>query len=175
MSVWLLRHARKLPQPPTPILVISKVVLCAMPVAEIAIGATYLHDCPRQRHIPIYLIVLGVFSLVLVMLSCLPCTHEPEDAPPSRLSRSIMGWNSLISVFLFCWFIAGNVWTYSIYQPNYDKNTTNVNPYCNRTLYLFSFWTMTVVYILMGISLVVGCIYLVFAHVTGRTGSSDNV
>lgn len=43
----------------------------------------------------------------------------------------------------------GNVWIYSIYQPNYNKNTS-VDPYCNKTLYLFAFWTTTLVYILLG-------------------------
>lgn len=70
-------------------------------------GAVYLHDCPRQPFIPIYLIVMGVFGIVLTLLSCLPCARQNRDEPPNPLSRVCVFWNSLTSTFLFCWFIAG--------------------------------------------------------------------
>lgn len=70
-------------------------------------GAVYLNECPRQPYIPIYLIVVGVFGLVLAVLSCLPCAQEPEDGTTNPLSQVCMAWNSLTSFFLFCWFIAG--------------------------------------------------------------------
>ncbi|KAL1262347.1 hypothetical protein QQF64_007612 [Cirrhinus molitorella] len=72
-------------------------------------GAIYLHDCPKQPYIPIYLLVSGVFALVLGLLSCLPCTQEPEDGTQSPLSSLCTAWNSLVSLFLFCWFIAGTI------------------------------------------------------------------
>ncbi|TMS02142.1 hypothetical protein E3U43_007682 [Larimichthys crocea] len=105
-NTWLVRRINDRPQPPTPILACSKILLCVMPIAEIAIGAVYLDDCPRQRYIPIYLIVMGVFSLVLALLSCLPCAQEPKDGSTNPLSRICATWNSLITCFLFCWFIA---------------------------------------------------------------------
>ncbi|XP_075968409.1 transmembrane protein 272-like [Anarhichas minor] len=139
----------------------SKLVFCVIPVAQIIIGAIHLDDCPRQHYIPIYLIVAGVFGLVLAALSCQPSASTPEDGTPDLLSRVCTTWNSLTSLFLFCWFIAGNVWIYSIYQPNYIKNATSADPYCDRTLYLFAFWTTTLVYILLGLFLVNGlCVLL---------------
>uniref|UniRef100_A0A665WPR3 Si:dkey-19b23.12 n=1 Tax=Echeneis naucrates TaxID=173247 RepID=A0A665WPR3_ECHNA len=163
------------PQPSPPILGCSKLFMCILPAAEIAIGSVYLHDCPRQHYIPIYLIVAGVFSLVLVLLSCLPCAQETEEGPPNRLSQVCRTWNSLTSFFLFCWFIAGNVWIYSIYQPNYNKNTTSLDPYCHKTLYLFAFWTTTFVYICMAAFLLGGCCYLVCLFLLGRADPDDNV
>lgn len=124
----------------------SKLFLCIMPIAQIAIGewvyacssiqalvspsydlrqkwkcglsdlllspmcptgSVYLHDCPRQRYVPIYLIVVGTFGLVLALLSCLPCAQEPKDGTSNPLSQVCTVWNSLTSFFLFCWFIAG--------------------------------------------------------------------
>ncbi|KAI3376386.1 hypothetical protein L3Q82_016867 [Scortum barcoo] len=169
----LIQRIRNPPQPPTPILACSKLVVCVMPIAQIAIGAVYLHDCPRQHYIPIYLIVVGVFGLVLALLSCLPCAQEPKDGPSNPLSRVCATWNSLTSVFMFCWFIAGNVWIYSIYEPNYNKNTTNVDPYCNKTLYLFAFWTTTLVYILLGVGLLCSCCVLFCFFLCGRADPDD--
>ncbi|XP_029696696.1 uncharacterized protein isoform X3 [Takifugu rubripes] len=167
----LLQRIRDPPQPPTPILVCSKVALCIMPVAQIAIGAVHLNNCPREPHIPIYLIVSGVFTLALALLSCLPCSRQANDEPTNPLSRVCTAWNSLTTLFLFCWFVAGNVWIYSIYEPNYDK--TAADPYCNRTLYLFAFWTTTLVYILLGLFFVGGCCVLVCFCLLGRADPDD--
>lgn len=65
-------------------------------------GAVNLNDCPLQPYIPIYLIVSGVFSLLLVILAALPCTQGSN-----QLSCLCTAWNSLTTFFLFCWFIAG--------------------------------------------------------------------
>uniref|UniRef100_A0A3Q4N4D5 Si:dkey-19b23.12 n=1 Tax=Neolamprologus brichardi TaxID=32507 RepID=A0A3Q4N4D5_NEOBR len=123
-------------------------------------GAIYLHECPRQHYIPIYLIGLGLSSLLFVLLSCFPCAKEPEEGTSNPLSTIYKAWNLLSMFFVFCWFIAGDVWIYSIYQPNYDKNTTNVDPYCNKTLYLFAFWINTLVNISFGFVFLGGFLFL---------------
>ncbi|XP_061090420.1 transmembrane protein 272-like isoform X2 [Conger conger] len=147
---YLLQNMQNPPQVSTPVLAFSKLLMCALPIAQIAIGAVFLRDCPQQHYIPIYLLVLGTFALLLGVLSCLPCAREPEDGGNSTLSTICNVWNSMVSFFLFCWFIAGNVWIYSIYPANYNQTQPNM-PYCNRTLYLFAFWTTTVVYMLFAL------------------------
>uniref|UniRef100_A0A3Q3IGJ1 Uncharacterized protein n=1 Tax=Monopterus albus TaxID=43700 RepID=A0A3Q3IGJ1_MONAL len=153
----LIQRVRSPPQPPAHVLGFSKVTLCILPVAQIAIGSVYLNDCPRQPYIPIYLIVVGVFGMVLSVLSCLPCAQEPTDGTSNPLSRVCATWNSLTSLFLFCWFIAGNVWIYSIYEPNYIQAVNSTGTYCNKTLYLFAFWTTNLVYIMFGFSILCCC------------------
>uniref|UniRef100_A0A6Q2Y159 Uncharacterized protein n=1 Tax=Esox lucius TaxID=8010 RepID=A0A6Q2Y159_ESOLU len=118
------------------------------------IGALYLSDCPQQHYIPIYLVVMGAFGLALALLSDLLCAQDSEGRIPNLLSCVRTSWNTLTSLFLFCWFISGNVWIYSIYQPNYNQT---IKLYCNRTLYLFAFWINTLLYILLGVLLVWGC------------------
>uniref|UniRef100_UPI0037E7C9A9 transmembrane protein 272-like n=1 Tax=Semicossyphus pulcher TaxID=241346 RepID=UPI0037E7C9A9 len=164
----LIQHIRRPPQPPAPALGCSKLLMCILPIAQIAIGVVHLDNCPRQHYIPIYLIVVGVFGLLLAVLSCLPCAQEPTDDTTNPLSRVCATWNSITSFFLFCWFIAGNVWIYSIYQPNYDKNSTDTDPYCDKTLYLFAFWTTTLVYILFGLSLIGCCCTICCVCLCGR-------
>ncbi|XP_047427203.1 transmembrane protein 272-like [Mugil cephalus] len=171
-NAGLLQNIRETPPPSAPALGCSKLLVCILPSAQIALGVIHLHDCPRQRLIPIYLIVVGVFSLVLTLLSCLPCAQEKKDGPPNRLSTICTIWNSLTSFFLFCWFIAGNVWIYSIYKPNFNRNTTDVNPYCDKTLYLFAFWTTTLVYIIPCVCLFIGCCVLLLCR---RSNPEDQV
>uniref|UniRef100_A0A3P8UFG1 Si:dkey-19b23.12 n=1 Tax=Cynoglossus semilaevis TaxID=244447 RepID=A0A3P8UFG1_CYNSE len=169
----LVENIRSRPQPPGHVLGCSKLFMCVMPIAQISIGAVYLHECPRENYIPIYLIVVGAFGLMLSLLSCLPCAQQPTDGATNPLNRACVAWNSLTSFFLFCWFIAGNVWIYSIYQPNYNKNTTDVDPYCNKTVYLFAFWTTTLFYIILCLVLFIGCCVMCCFYLCGRADPDD--
>ncbi|XP_061525129.1 transmembrane protein 272-like isoform X2 [Phycodurus eques] len=166
---------RNIPQPPTPVLVAIKVLLCIIPIAQIAMGAVHLDDCPRQRYIPVYLIVVGVVLMLLVLFTCLPCAREPKEGPPNPLCRVSLGWNSLLALFLISWFIAGNVWIYSIYKPNYYKNVTGTEPYCDKTLYLFAFWTTTLVYIAVGLFVALGFLVLVCLYMCGQADPDDYI
>ncbi|XP_039455619.1 transmembrane protein 272-like [Oreochromis aureus] len=140
-----------------------------------ALGAIYLHECPREHYIPIYLIVVGAFGVFNILLSCLPCINEPEEGTSNPLSTIYKAWNLLIMFFAICWVIAGNVWIYSIYQPNYDKNTTDVSSYCNKTLYLFAFWMFTAGYILSGLFFLCCPLVLICCCLCGRADPDDNV
>ncbi|KAJ0055635.1 hypothetical protein NL108_006502 [Boleophthalmus pectinirostris] len=160
MSV-LLQPVKNICKPSLPTLFCSKVWGCIWPVAQIVIGAVYLDECPREHYIPIYLVVMGVFSLMLALLACLPCAEEPKDGTTNTLHRLSIVWHSLVSTFLGCWFIAGNVWIYRIYEPNYVKNETMIDTYCHKTLYLFAFWSTTLVYIILGAVLLgISCMYI---------------
>ncbi|XP_037391488.1 transmembrane protein 272-like [Pygocentrus nattereri] len=141
-------------------IVFSKLFLVAVPIIQIAISVVYLHDCPQQTYIPLYMIVSGVFGLLLGILSCLSCPKPNHNGGLYVLTYLCSVWNSLVTLFLFCWLIAGSVWIYSIYPANYNKTRTG-QPYCNKTLYLSAFWTTTLVYILLaGLMVGVFCVVL---------------
>ncbi|XP_050931536.1 transmembrane protein 272 [Lates calcarifer] len=134
----------KPPKPPKETIACSQVIMLVLPIAQLIIGAMYLHDCPRQPYIPIYLIVMGVICLVLNWLPtmpCFPCVIKYREAWGCFLF--------LYLIFLSCWFITGNVWIYSIYEPSYNETLTGMDTYCNKTLYLFAFWSTTIFYILL--------------------------
>ncbi|XP_062371638.1 transmembrane protein 272-like [Sardina pilchardus] len=140
-----------------PVLVTLKLLVLVIPISEIVIGALYLDSCPIQRYIPIYLVVTGVFTLSLVLLTCLPGS-QADDADAEEVNGICCicnCWNSIVCLFLTCWFIAGNVWIYSIYQPNYDPAA---GPHCDKTAYLFAFWITTLSYIMAGVHIVGSCI-----------------
>lgn len=71
-----------------------------------------------------------------------------------------------------CVCVVGNVWVYSIYVPSYDPL---VPMYCAKTLYLFAFWTITLVYIIIGLIITAGCCVMVCMCVCGRAGVSSSL
>ncbi|XP_037402415.1 transmembrane protein 272-like [Pygocentrus nattereri] len=132
----------------------SKMIMMALSIAQIAMGAVYLQECPKQHYIPIYLLVCGVFSTILTLLSCLPCNKY------QGMNLCCYVWNGLVSAFMFCWFISGSMWIYSIYPPNYNSTVLG-EPYCNKSLYLFAFWTTTLTYIFLAGLLLAACCVLI--------------
>ena len=104
-----------------------------------------------ENMIPIYLIVAG--SAGLFGTCCaggVRYTSQEDD------QQTVNPFSGLIQLFLFAWFIAGNVWIYSNYEPNYTDPSSP--DFCNKTLYLFAFWVTNSYYILFGFVLGIMCL-----------------
>ncbi|CAK6952916.1 transmembrane protein 272-like isoform X1 [Scomber scombrus] len=136
--------------------------------AHLGVGLVHINDCPRQPFIPIYLCGFG--ALFLLMLFCL--------AAYSNMSNKCnMGcfWGT-IAVF-FCWFFAGSITIYSIFEPNYEK-TRHPDSYCNKILYLFAFWSTNLINGVTFSYLSYYCcsitIYFIYEPIYGITTKADS-
>lgn len=125
--------------------------LLAIPISMIVIGAKYKDDCPKEDKIPIYLIVAGAVLIVRNLSSmCSRASERNDDDETEEDEKNPVHkcCDSILDLFIFCWFITGNYWIYHIYEPSYSSK--DGNGYCNETLYLFAFWITTSTYILAG-------------------------
>lgn len=112
----------------------------------IVIGAMYLHDCPKEKYIPIYLIVAGVFGAIRNISSLVQRYKNRSEENQEEANSKTNPIDGVLGCFLFGWFVAGNVWIYRIYNDFDDKDEDSPH-YCNPILYYFSFWITTAVYI----------------------------
>ncbi|XP_035687447.1 transmembrane protein 272-like [Branchiostoma floridae] len=145
--------------------------MLALPIAYIVIGAVYLHDCTIQRMIPIYLIVMGSFSAAKNIMSLGERfrNHRENETEKNAKPNPLDG---LLGCFILAWFIAGNVWIYSVYTTVNMKDATDAN-YCQPTLYLFAFWATTVTYIFLGVMMCCCCCAaVVFGSAAARSEQS---
>lgn len=134
------------------------VLLLALPVSMVFIGAKYKNDCPVEPFIPIYLIVGGTFGMLKTVISlCQRAvkneleTDQSENDPDERQSMTSKFFDGVLNLFLFIWFVAGNIWVYSKYKPHFIPPSHDPFNYCHPFLYLFAFWVITSSYIIMGI------------------------
>lgn len=114
----------------------------------IVIGSIHFRDCPREKYIPIYLIIGGGVGIIKILFSLVRgfVIKDNNNDDEGNPYIGFTGW--FIGCFLFCWFIAGNIWVYRIYN-DFDKNDNNSPNYCHPTLYYFTFWIITGSYILI--------------------------
>ncbi|XP_061616757.1 transmembrane protein 272-like isoform X1 [Phyllopteryx taeniolatus] len=114
-------------------------------ISAIGLGATHLGLCPSQPRIPVYLLVLGVSSLLA--LSVTYCRCVCDDGAMSTLATVCM---ALLHLFTFCWFVAGTSWVYGAYPPSYTPGEAR---YCHKTTYNFAFVVTTLMWAATTLSL----------------------
>ncbi|XP_058061896.1 uncharacterized protein LOC131212125 isoform X1 [Anopheles bellator] len=127
-------------------------ITIVIPVCMLVFGIIYLYDCPQGEYIPVYLLVGGGFGVLKQLLHLSTRVRSREEQELERLRQTPT--QTLINCFMLGWFIIGSFWIYRIYEPNYDPA---LGKYCNKSLYLFTFWLITSVYITLGVVTVVLC------------------
>ncbi|CAD5120257.1 unnamed protein product [Dimorphilus gyrociliatus] len=140
----------------------------AVPVAMITVGVKFLHECPIEPKVPIYLLVAGCFGL-LKLLSLLwrqvrSRRYEQLDemATPGNGDGMIMSKSSkfseaVLSIFLLIWFGFGNYWIFRVWKPNFIQALHRPSDWCHPTVYMFAFGTICGVYALTAIVLLIAC------------------
>ena len=109
-----------------------------------------IDECPIQKYIPIYLIVLGSFGILRNLIGlynqCKKRMRGDGETEESDAKKTTC--EGMIDCFLVAWFIAGNVWVYKNYEPNYVDRSSAL--YCDKTVYLFAFGLITASYVFVG-------------------------
>ncbi|XP_056384478.1 transmembrane protein 272-like isoform X2 [Hyla sarda] len=109
-------------------------------IAMIVIGSLYIHECSTEPKIPIYLIVAGtsyLFGIVLFILKLVAL-------------KLTFGLEVLLCLFSFCWFTAGSIWVFTIYQEDSRD--------CNEIVFDFAFGALIFQYIFLAFISVIVCL-----------------
>ncbi|XP_051285127.1 zgc:103586 isoform X5 [Dicentrarchus labrax] len=132
---------RPLPPRPPRLSVAATVVQTALTLAQVIFGVVYFNDCPQQPNIPNYLLGMALLTLLMIPCVTLPCESDAAQprGHPKGFKACLM---CLLSLCIFIWILAGDVWVFSVYQPNYDRSAAD-GLYCDKTLYTFALWNAT--------------------------------
>lgn len=124
-------------------------VTIVVPVAMFLIGFKYLNDCPVNMFIPVYLLVGGVVGVVKQFFQLLHRIKRIGSRSDEEEEERKSSFQSVIALFMLTWFVLGSYWVYKSYLPSFDP--ADYREYCNKTVYLFAFWQITIVYIAVGL------------------------
>ena len=101
------------------------------PIVKIIVGINYRDECPINLSIPLWLIIDGIFFILLVI----------SIAFFKYFDCSLM--TSVLGVFLVSWLVRGSVWVYGV-RNNVSFNSLNTTYYCNSLCYQLAFWNITI-------------------------------
>ncbi|KAM9839054.1 transmembrane protein 272-like [Aulostomus maculatus] len=133
-------------------IVVVNIIWWMVLIAAIGLGATHVGSCPVQPYIPVYLVILGVTSLLSLII-----TYSNSIWEGSIVSITVPVCMSLLYTISFCWFIAGTYWVYNVYPPSYSSGTTQ---YCHRITYQFAFAVTTLLWVFVTLFFVCGCCFI---------------
>ncbi|GFN79457.1 TBC1 domain family member 2b [Plakobranchus ocellatus] len=157
-------------------------VLLALPLVMTAIGVNYLRECPREPKLPIYLVVGGSFGILkLVFLLWKQIRRHRDDVIDLHDDDDLLTMtrmtNMALNVFLSVWFVFGHYWLVRIWKPHFEAPLHEPRNWCDRTVFLFTFWQLVICHIILGvvvlITIALYCAYVCikcFASSSGRSG-----
>ncbi|XP_048774837.2 transmembrane protein 272-like [Ostrea edulis] len=139
------------------------VMLTALPISMIAVGSTYRNECPVEPRLPIYLLVGGSFGLIKVFLllwnqnknSNNACADEDDDADTEDavVHRTTKFTGFILTVFLFVWFVMGNIWFYKIdWMPNFEQPLHEPSNWCHVIVFRYTLYQLVTCYGLLGLA-----------------------
>lgn len=128
----------------------------------VGIGIVYIEQCPKQPYIPIFLVVAGALTILSSTVNIfIQKLFSTGTVPEKNVSdRGLIAVTNLLHGITFSWYIAGCIWIYGAFQPEYNFQPEMKSVYCNRNLYLFAFWLMSSAFIVIGVAFVFGCTIL---------------
>ena len=118
----------------------------------ITTGSVYANDCSLNKLIPIFLIVFGCFSAIQTCcgMSKMICCRETDDESDTKkfCRKTNFCFQGLVVVFLFAWFIAGNVFVFGSWGTwvDNDRCSDGGENCCSPVLMYFSLITIVVMY-----------------------------
>ncbi|KAL8580468.1 hypothetical protein ACOMHN_053183 [Nucella lapillus] len=133
--------------------------LLALPLVMTIIGVNYLHECPVEPKLPIYLVVGGCFGIVkLLFLLWKQMKRHKEDLGDLHDDLDLLTMtrmtNIALNIFLCVWFGLGHYWVFHIWTPHFTAPLHEPKNWCDKTVFLFSFWQLIVGHVILGVLLV---------------------
>ncbi|XP_071015619.1 transmembrane protein 272-like [Oncorhynchus clarkii lewisi] len=163
--------------------VVGLLFFLAVPLTMAFVGVKSIDDCPVQPMIPLYLLVGGVIGSVKVTLLLYDTTRmrslisksvvigdDDADEYPWRQNANKYYVHVILSLFLFVWFLLGNYWVFSVFQPNFITPFHQPQDYCRKSLYLFAVFVLTLSHTVLLLLLCCG----VCVHVCSQTSTRDD-
>ncbi len=120
----------------------------AISIAAIIVGAMRIDMCPIQPKVPVYLIVAGSLGVAISLFQAAYFILAMRDLDTDSTDKCFVYIHIILTLVSFGWFIAGCVWVFKVWKPDYDP--TSGAEYCDEGLYLFAFVSLIIQCITQG-------------------------
>ncbi|KAL4006817.1 mitochondrial pyruvate carrier 1 [Sarotherodon galilaeus] len=153
-------------EPRTTILGCILVISCIMFIAQV-IAALATDECKGEPYIPMCILNYGFISAFLALSMCTVQKMQHFPITPRKQLLHLLHlvrckWCNIgccsVPLLLVCFlYLGGNLLLYSDFKPNFNKSVTTGTIYCNKTFYLFAFWSTNLTYGLLALLFITFC------------------
>lgn len=139
---------------------ISLVIYLPIVIFQLIIGLIYVNQCPVQYLIDVWMIISGIFGIILIAIGIFIHVKLRQNSSPSLILRILVPCFLLLFLFIIAWFFAGQVFVFEVktYVAFFDSTLPE---YCHGTLYRSAYVLIFIDYLilLLGIILnILSCI-----------------
>nr|KAG5694922.1 hypothetical protein BaRGS_025083 [Batillaria attramentaria] len=123
----------------------------------------YLHECPVEPKLPIYLVVGGCFGIVkLLFLLWKQIKRHKEDLGDLHDDIDLLTMtrmtNIALNIFHCVWFAFGHYWVFHIWKPHFVAPLHEPRNWCDETVFMFSFWQLIICHVVLAILLALSAV-----------------
>lgn len=119
----------------------TNVALTYTIITKFATGSIYIHDCPGQPNIPIWMVVFGTIFLLSLIVNIVKHFHCRFRKPNVKQFFHNLGLliEALLHIFLVAFQIVGSYWVYG-YLREYSSKESTENPLqcCHPLMFKFA-------------------------------------
>ncbi|KAK6325554.1 transmembrane protein 272-like [Coregonus clupeaformis] len=99
---------------------------------------------------------------------------DDADEYPWRQNANKYYVHIALSLFLFVWFLLGNYWVFSVFQPNFITPFHQPQDYCRKSLYLFAVFVLALSHTVLVLLLCCGVCLRVCSQTSTRDDYGDS-
>ena len=99
-------------------------------------GSQHLNECPIEPFIPLFLIIFGAVSIVLIVIEIYNQSQKRVQGDKYKRGQGKTIVEGVLCIILLVWFLAGIIWVYLTYPV--DNMDTSSDLYCDKKVYLFA-------------------------------------
>jgi hypothetical protein len=152
------------PPPPTVFfgstyLPVSLLLYVGIPISQCVIGFAYIGQCPVQQIIVAWMIVSGIFGILLVIIGIVihiqirkqPSYDKSQSYPTSI--RILIPTFILILLFNIAWFFAGQVFVFEV-KLRVEFFDSTLPEYCHQNLYKAAYILIFIDYLIFLLAII---------------------
>ncbi|UJR36850.1 hypothetical protein I4U23_029563 [Adineta vaga] len=142
---------------------VSLLLYVGIPIAQLVIGFVYIGQCPIQQLIVAWMIVSGIFGILLVVVGLIIHTRiRKQSSTHSNLLvlQLLIPFFIIILLFIIAWFFAGQVFVFRV-KLSVEFFDSNLPEYCHGNLYKAAYILIFIDYLLLLLAIILNVLSFV--------------
>ncbi|CAF1537490.1 unnamed protein product [Adineta ricciae] len=142
---------------------VSLLLYVGIPISQMVIGFVYVGQCPVQELIVAWMIVSGIFGILLVVVGLIIHTQIRKQSSSHSnllLLQLLIPFFFIILLFIIAWFFAGQVFVFRV-KLRVELFDATLPDYCHANLYKSAYILIFIDYLIFLLAIILNVLSFV--------------